>query len=424
MKTISPDNFLCPFPWLSPCVTTDGHFRVCPVSQSSASKGIVENADGTKPHIEQITGITDVTNASSLKNLRKRMAEGQDVSETCQRCILEEKHGIQSRRQMELVRLPEFNESLVKKVTAEDGSLSAEAPIATLIIRMGNKCNLICRMCGPSSSTAWYNEWAETRHSGFQEEDGRVALIRSEHGPHIASPNPYSWADNDSALRLVEMCGPSLRRIHFSGGEPLLSKVHLEILRYLVQIKKAGHMSLDYNSNMTVLSDEILSLWEHFEEVEIGLSIDGPPLVNEYIRYPIQSGRLLSNLKKLDNSKVRGKFWLSTTVQIYNVLDLPATEAWLLEQKFQKILPQISWHILRGPKELSIFALPKEIKEKVAGELSSSATFASIAGIIFEEDHSDQFETFLKSTKIMDAYRGQSVSQLQRLWPLIESYYI
>jgi len=247
--------------------------------------------------------------------------------------------------------------------------------------------------------------------------------MKNERGIHIASPNPYSWADNESALRLVEMCGHSLRRIHFSGGEPLLSKVHLEILRYLVQTKKAGNISLDYNSNMTVLSDEVLSLWEQFKEVEIGLSIDGPPAVNEYIRYPIQTPKLLSNLRKLDNSNVRGKFWFSTTVQIYNVLDLPATESWLLEQKFKKILPQISWHVLRGPKELSIFALPPDIKEKVAKRLSSSPTFASIANIIFEEDHSNLFGEFIKSTQTMDSHRGQSASQLQNLWPLIESYY-
>jgi MoaA/NifB/PqqE/SkfB family radical SAM enzyme len=416
-------EFLCPFPWLSPCVTTDGHFRVCPVSQSALSKGIVSNDDGTKPHIEKISSIADVTNADSLKRLRKKMLQGQDVSDTCQRCISEENNGLQSRRQMELVRLPELTEKFVKQITADDGSLTENSPIATLIIRMGNKCNLVCRMCGPSSSSAWYKEWAKTRHSGFQEEEGRVSLVTNDKGQVSASPNPYTWVDNDSAMHLVEMCGSSLRRIHFSGGEPLLSSGHLEILRYLVKSGRAEKISLDYNSNMTVLSDEVLDLWTHFEEVEIGISIDGPPEVNEYIRYPIKSASLQANLKKLDNSKVRGKFWLSTTVQIYNICDLPQTESWLLAQNFKKIRPQISWHALRGPKELSIFALPLEVKQKVAKELALSPSFATLSEMIFEEDHSEHFPAFIKTTKAMDAYRRQSISQLHNLWPLLESYF-
>ncbi len=417
------NNFLCPFPWLTPCVTTDGHFRICPVSQSSQSKGMVKNKSGEKPHIDKIQKISDVIDADSLKDLRKRMILGQDLSDTCYRCISEEAHGLQSRRQMELVRLPEFTEELVSQVTKSDGALSADAPIYSLVIRMGNKCNLVCRMCGPSSSSAWYKEWAETRHPGFQEEGGRLALVENQRGQVVVNPNPYTWSENESSLRLVKMCESSLRKLHFSGGEPLLSKGHIEILRHLVESQSAPRIGLEYNSNLTVLSDEMLELWSHFESVEVGISIDGPPEVNEYIRYPVKSSQLNANLQKLDRSKVRGRFWLATTVQIYNLPYLLDLERWLTEQNYKKIESVISWHVLRSPSEQSIFSLPIEAKKEMAQQLSSSKLFGAIATLIFEEDSSEKFEKFIQSTQAMDTYRGQSIRDLPKLWSLIESSY-
>lgn len=413
-------DFLCPFPWISPCVTTDGHFRVCPVSQSAPSQGYVKNKDGKKPHIGHITSINEMLNSDSLKSLRKRMMAGQDISETCQRCIHEENRGLRSRRILELERLPEFTKNLVEKVTRNDGSITEESPVSSVVIRLGNKCNLACRMCGPSSSSAWYAEWKDTNFSGFKEDGNRVALVSEDSGKITASPNPYAWAETDSVARFVKQCGPSLARIHFSGGEPLLSKGHLQTLHQLAQSSMSSQISLEYNSNLTVLSDEILELWPHFKSIEIGISIDGPPEINEYIRYPLKSGPLFSNLKKLENSKIHGRFWIATTVQIYNLFYLNELEDWVENQKFTKISPQISWHVLRAPKELSIYALPDEVKRSAAHVLRTSKTFSPLADLIFDLDYSENFQKFIDSTRAMDSYRGQSIKQLQKLWSFVE----
>lgn len=404
--------FLCPFPWLTPCVTTDGHFRVCPVSQSAPSRGEVKNANGTRPHIVESQ---DVRNAQSLKDLRRNMRSGADVGETCKRCLAEESFGLQSRRQMELARHPEFNQDFVDKWTAEDGTLNEGAPVATVILRMGNKCNLVCRMCGPSSSSAWYKEWAETRHAGYQEESGRVQLLKTNGGAFQCDPDVYSWSESSAPLEFIKSCGPSLRGIHFSGGEPILSRSHAEILRYLVDSGRSSVISLDYNSNMTVLPQEILELWEKFRWVEVGFSIDGPPELNEYIRYPVKTAALLRNLQRLDQSKVPGKFWLSATVQIYNVLYMDDLQDWLDQQQFRRISSEVHWHVLRAPKELSIFALPESVKKLVAARLEQSPRFAKLADMIFEKDESEHFEEFLHSTRLMDTYRGQSLQQFEGL---------
>jgi sulfatase maturation enzyme AslB (radical SAM superfamily) len=110
-------------------------------------------------------------------------------------------------------------------------------------------------------------------------------------------------------------------------------------------VDQGDHFLKAFESDHAVISFKSLF---SFRAIEIGISVDGPPEVNEYIRYPIKSEKLLANIRKLDNSKVNAIFWLSTTVQIYNVLYLEALETWLNEQKFQKISP-IAWHVLRRP---------------------------------------------------------------------------
>lgn len=413
-------EFLCPFPWLSSCVTTKGNFRVCPVSQSARSKGIVKNGAHI-PSILERRPAPDVLNSSSLKELRRKMLAGENISDTCARCMADEAIGLPSLRTLEREKFPFFGKSYADQWTETDGTLRAGAPVSMVIFRLGNKCNLTCRMCGPSSSSAWYKEWVNTRHAGFQDAGERIVL-RLEDGP-VATPNPYGWAEEGLALDFLSGIETSLRRLHFSGGEPLLSRAHLQVLRRLVDTGLSSQISLEYNSNLTTLDSEILRLWERFSSVEIGVSVDGPPEVNEYIRFPSRTSTLLTNLRKLDGAGIAGRFWLTTTVQIYNVLYLDRLREWLLSQGFSRISPDISWHVLRAPKELSIFALPQPAKEEVARRLRPSEQFGKIADLLLQSPDLECFPDFLSLTRKMDQYRRQSIDDLKELRELLCPYF-
>lgn len=405
-------------------MTTAGAFRVCSVSQSSETRGIVKNEAGLPQKIQSGLSANEALNSQSLKDLRRKMMNGEDVSDTCKRCQFEEKNQLPSHRQIELGRFKFFDQSYVNKWTESDGTLKSGSPVSMALLRLGNKCNLTCRMCGPSSSSAWYQEWLETKHPGFKEAGERIVLNKNEMGLLQADPNPYAWTEDGRASEFIAECGNHLERIQFSGGEPLLSAGHLEILKNLVQTERAAQITLEYTSNLTVLPDTILNLWGHFKSVEMGISIDGPPAVNEYIRYPLKSKTLLANLKKLDQARVNGRFWISTTVQIYNVLYLEQLRDWISAQQFEKISADFVWHILRAPQELSIFALPIELKHLVAAKLQDSRHFSKIAEVIFGEDKSAQFPQFLDRTKTMDQYREQRVEQLDELWRVLSAHSI
>jgi MoaA/NifB/PqqE/SkfB family radical SAM enzyme len=364
----------------------------------------------------------ETLNSETYRDLRKRMLNGEDLTDTCKRCLVEEANQLASHRLNESVRLPHFTPEYVAERTNADGTLKKDPELSFLQVRLGNKCNLKCRMCGPSSSVAWYDEWVDTMFTGFKEEDQRIALNKNQHGVIKAEPNVYQWTEESDLLSYIEKCGSSLRHIQFSGGEPLMVRQHVEVLKYLVDAGLAPHMFLDYNSNLTILPNQILDLWSHFKGVDIGISIDGPPALNEYIRYPLKSSTFIENMKKLDRANIPGRLWVTTTVQIYNVLYLEELQNWLLDQKFERISPDISWHVLRAPQELSIFALPQAVKEEIANRMRHSVYFSEVAEAIFAEDKSSLFPNFLKSTRKMDDYRGQTIQQFSELWRMLSPH--
>ena len=46
--------------------------------------------------------------------------------------------------------------------TSEDGTIDTEkVPLEYLDLRLGNLCNLKCRICSPSESSLWIDDFAE-----------------------------------------------------------------------------------------------------------------------------------------------------------------------------------------------------------------------------------------------------------------------
>ncbi|MFS4459333.1 twitch domain-containing radical SAM protein [Bdellovibrio sp. HCB2-146] len=421
MKTNGKENFICPFPWLTPCVTTSGHFRVCPVSQSSPSKGLIKSKNSYL-HIETPNAVNEWRNSETLMQLRDAMMNGKDISSSCYRCLQEEENGIHSRRQMELARHPNFTHEFVASVTSENGTIASETPIESLVIRLGNKCNLACRMCGPTSSSAWYKEWKQHESERFQDDFEKVVLQENSHGQVTPIKDIYKWAEQDLLLKFIQSCGNKLHRIHFSGGEPLLVESHIPLLEKLVESKQAPHIGLDYNSNLTVVPEQILKLWASFHDVQIGASLDGPPEINDYIRYPSKTAPILRNIERIGKAVPRAKIWISTTVQIYNIFYLQEMAAWVRTLDLPGLEKNFSWHILRGPAELSIYALPQPIKQKLVA-LYTGTEFSAVAESLQQVSHADMFEKFKKYTHRLDLGRNQKIQNLSVLYSEIKNYW-
>jgi len=182
----------------------------------------------------------------------------------------------------------------------ENGYDNLDTELIRLDYWTGDTCNLACVICGPDNSSQWKKEL------GFAKED-RHRIV-----------NKF-WKTIDIS---------QLKFIHFNGGEPLLSKEHVEFLQ---SIKQKQDVHINYNTNGTILpTKELLELWAQFKLVQIDFSIDDIGERFEYQRYPAKWTSVESNLKwYIDNSPVNCMFAVNTTVSILNQSNLENLNDWL-----------------------------------------------------------------------------------------------
>ena len=345
MKT----SLICPLPWLSLAVRNDGVHRVCCHANVSEERGVLRDFNGHTQRADQ-HGIEQVRNSDSLKKIRQQMLAG-EWPESCGRCQKEESLGLRSKRiyaSEYLQRPAEFYHA----ATQSDGSIeTARWPLEDLDLRFGNKCNLKCRMCGPSDSNAWYGDFEALNGRSYQPEGN------------------FSWYHEPRFWDELFEQAQSLQHLYLVGGEPLLIRQHFDFLKKLAETGRASEVVLEYNSNLTVLPDEVLEIWKAFKEVKIGISMDGYSSLNDYIRHPSQFKKIEENLRKLDKAPIALTAWIATTLSIYNFLDLNDLFIWKIGMDFKKVgtsksKPLVTPHFLHKPSHLSLKCLPVEIKSK------------------------------------------------------------
>jgi len=165
---------------------------------------------------------------------------------------------------------------------------------------VGNICNLRCAICSPYFSSSWGEEL-------------KIPIVER------SNTTNYAWKDLD----LIK-----LKFIHFNGGEPLLSKEHVEFLK---AIPTKSQVHLNYNTNGTILpSEKLLELWSQFKLVQLDFSIDDIGDRFEYQRYPAKWNEVVKNLQWfIDHSPVNCMFAVNTTVSILNQDNLINLNQWL-----------------------------------------------------------------------------------------------
>jgi len=165
---------------------------------------------------------------------------------------------------------------------------------------VGDICNLRCVICGPHNSSSWKYEL------GITEQKQIV--------------NKY-WQTLDLT---------KLKFVHFNGGEPLLSKEHVEFLK---DIPNKTQVQINYNTNGTVRpSQALMDLWSEFDLVLLDFSIDDIGTRYEYQRYPASWSEVKENLQWFRESMpVNCMFAINTTVSILNQDTIQELDSWIEE---------------------------------------------------------------------------------------------
>ena len=343
----------CVLPWLHSFINIGGEYQVCCTSEEFHD-GITDSNNSVF-NIKNKPSSDEIMNSDFMKKLRLDLLDGH-MPKLCTRCVITEKHDGVSRRNLENQKYAELVPNLVE-MTKPDGSIPLD--IKTADYRLGNICNLQCRMCNPRSTVMWLKDWNKIK-SGPEYMDEK---LKTEY-------ENYHWIDDNYLIEEFESKVQGLNTLHFAGGEPLIAPRMHEMLQLCIDKDLAKNIMLTYNTNITILPPRVLEQWKHFKEVRLLCSIDGFDKVNEYVRMPTKWQTLDKNLRYLDdhaNELKITEILLSCTVQAYNVLNLDQLYEYLLG--FKNVVKAPNLINLYSPDYLSTLVLPKPVKDLASNRL-------------------------------------------------------
>jgi len=318
------DNNKCILPWIHIHGDVEGKYRLCCYLQNQKEKTELGTSEDS---------YNAVWNGNPMKHIRSQYINNEIPRECYLTC-----HSREAAQRGTSFRTDQ-NKKWVHKhdlwdKTNPDGSV--DVPISYFDIRFSNVCNFRCRMCGPESSTKWYNDWQKlTGKTNFK-------------GPHKNWNKPALWDDIPTFIDNVE-------EIYFAGGEPLMMDEHYELLEYLIS-NGYTNLRLTYNTNLSVLrykEYDLPELWSHFNEVELWPSMDGMGKEAEYSRKGLNWDQFEANCLEVKQYITT----ISSVINIYSIHSMLRLIDWC---KTHDIF--FNGTLLYFPNYLSIQCLPIEEK--------------------------------------------------------------
>jgi len=339
-----PHDKFCVLPWISLEASPIGTVRPCCLAINE-----IEDDDNNKYKLAN-TSLLEIQNSTAMRALREDFLAGKKP-QTCRRCWNEERAGRTSKRMHTLDRL--------KHMIDPNLSWSTDAmPLMFLDLKLGNICNLKCRICGSWSSSQYATE--ELKFNKKEEQRGNFAYQMLKEGAWPRESEDF-WNDLDKHL-------DNIRYIEFTGGEPFMIREHFQLLRKLVDTGRASQVEIHYNTNGTQYPEEGESIWKHFKHVEIALSIDDVESRFEYQRTNAIWEDVVANVEKFRQLRSRNTnitLQACCTINVFNVYYLETVANWLLQQKFDFIY----WNMMHDAYYYSISTLPDAAKEVITQRL-------------------------------------------------------
>lgn len=338
----------CPFPWMHFSANTDSSMRIC---CNTANGGFIKkNNSQEKWYLKDVTNVLEYFNSDQYNQIRLEMINGRRP-EICERCFhFEDQGGTSVRRTM--INYYPFEVIVPGNTDIKTGKL-LNSNVISLDFSWGNKCNLKCKMCGPSSSDQLIDEWQQL---------GIIKNIDWHKGIQL------KWKYSDHK-QLLESLAPNLEDILVTGGEPLVNNEYYEFLEFLVEKGYSKNITLKFHSNLAVLPKKFVEIWKHFYKVRPNLSIDGTGSTYEYIRYPSKWNVVAQNIDDLlDLAKgmdlVIDIHTVFSTFNAHGVTDLiKYLTKYANDTKYISPFPYFIW--VQDPPHANVQSLPVEVKIQI-----------------------------------------------------------
>jgi MoaA/NifB/PqqE/SkfB family radical SAM enzyme len=343
-----PHDKFCVLPWVSLETSPIGTVRPCCLADDE----LVDNA-GEKFNLATAE-FAQIQNSQSMRQLRRDFLD-QKQPQTCRKCWREERSGRTSKRMHTLDRLKHMISA------AEEWTIDAK-PLMFLDLKLGNICNLKCRICGSwSSSTFATEELNWIRPDENKKENHHYKMLRQGAWPR---ENPTFWSEIDQVV-------DQIKYIEFTGGEPFMIQEHFDLLKGLVDRGLAANIEIHYNTNGTQYPEHAEAIWSHFKHVEIAFSIDDVGSRFEYQRTNAVWAEVEANIAQFKLMRSRCPnitLQVCSTVNVFNVYYLEELARWIDQQDFDYIY----WNMMHEAFYFSISTLPDTAKQAIAERLQQA----------------------------------------------------
>jgi MoaA/NifB/PqqE/SkfB family radical SAM enzyme len=341
-----PHDKFCVLPWISLEASPIGTVRPCCLADDE-----ILDDNGNKFELAS-ADFADIQNSNHMRQLREGFLAGQKP-QTCRKCWNEERSGRTSKRMHTLDRL---------KHTLKDNQWSTDAkPLMFLDLKLGNICNLKCRICGSWSSSQFASEEISWLPREEQKSSHAYQMLRAGAWP---KENTQFWSQINSVLT-------DIRYIEFTGGEPFMIDQHFDMLQGIVDRGIANQVEIHYNTNGTLFPDRGPDIWKHFKTVEIAFSIDDVGARFEYQRTNSDWAVVLDNITSfqyLQSQMPNLQLQCCTTVNVFNVRYLDEVAHWIALQNFDFVY----WNMMHDAWYFSIATLPDAAKTLIIAHLESA----------------------------------------------------
>ena len=337
-----PNDTFCVLPWVSLETSPIGTVRPCCLAEDE-----ITDDDGKK-YTLLTTDLNKIHNSKYMQTLRDEFLQG-NKPETCRKCWNEERSGRTSKRMHTIDRL--------KHIVTDTKWTKDAKPLVFIDFKLGNICNLKCRICGSWSSSTFAAE--EVRFEG--RDSFHYQMLKDGAWPRR---NQKFWTEIDKLMEQI-------RYLEFTGGEPFMIQEHFDLLQRMVDQGIASNVEIHYNTNGTQFPEHAEEIWKHFKLVEIAFSIDDVGPRFEYQRTNAIWDEVNTNMDQYEAMRDRNtnmQLQVCSTVNVFNVMYLEGLANWIDTRNFDFVY----WNMLHEARHHSVSTLPERAKELVSNRLMSS----------------------------------------------------
>lgn len=336
-------NF-CASPWIHMRINNSGAYEYCRWANKEN-----RNHGASIQHMLPVEYFQ-----THMQSVRNSMLAGTAV-EGCRECHQMEQHGKVSGRQRQLlkvgVRTDNFSKTLLSSPWINEFKNSSNNLLPQdWQIDLGNFCNSGCVFCSPESSSKLAAEFKKLK---------------------IISQTPVrSWAEDPAQLeKFLDTIArsPSIKYLHFIGGETLITPAFKLILKELIAQGINHTCSIGFTTNLHCWDQEAVDLLIKFKEVNLGVSIECVDALNDYVRWP----------SSIEQVKTVFEKWYAVSQQHHWFMQLRTTPTWLTVSRlltvydwaWQHSISIESCNFLQDPAHFRISVLPEQHRRRIVNDM-------------------------------------------------------